>query len=522
MYNFGGNQRHGISRKIPTRDYLPNDKFQPYSVEVRAVSQDANPAQYTVNNAGDYLDLKIGNPDITISGTHTYEFDYVVTNGLKRIDRQTSTLNVGDVDFYWDVIGSEWDVPIENASAVITVPGMPKQYHCTYGPNGSKTNCPIESDQNIVRLSAPHALNAFEAMTVAIQMDASSFAGLAAPVVEDVPTSFVQNAKKMLPYSLALGVTASLVIIFLAIRRRQGVAKVLIQDFIRFEPPAGLRPAELQAAWRGRVDAKGLTATLLDLSVRGVVALNLQDKHLVVTARDLSKPMSEWETSVVTVVLHGSQSAVLDSYREDIAVAVTSASNKLVDDAVGKKYRSSEASRPRRMFIVLARVFGVGLLASFALGGSPYFVLVAGLAVFGLVASIISIFIVPIEQTKESADFLGQVQGFQKLLNTDAAQDRREYAQRSGLDPAGIFATMLPYAVIYELDKSWCAAFPDLTPVQLNNYGLAFVDTSHMSRSLQSASQGISDSMTAPSSSGSGGDGGSSGGGGGGGGGGSW
>jgi len=167
---------------------------------------------------------------------------------------------------------------------------------------------------------------------------------------------------------------------------------------------------------------------------------------------------------------------------------------------------------------VLARIFGVALIASFAWGSSEFFSLIGGFVGFGLLGSLISIYVVPAEQTKESADFLGQVEGFRKFLDTDAAEDRREFAQRSGLDPSGVFATMLPYAVIYELDKSWCAAFPDLTPAQLNNYGLAFVDTSHMSHSLRDASQAMAASMTSPSSDSSGG----AGGGGGGGGGGSW
>jgi len=522
VYNFGENQRHGIFRKIPKRDYLPNDKFQPYSVEVKDVSQDANPAKYTISNSGDYLDLKIGSPDVTVSGTHTYKFDYVVKNGLKRIHKKTPTLNVGDVDFYWDVIGSEWDVQIAKASAAISFPGIPKKYNCTYGPKGSKNKCPIESNRNIVHVSAPNVLNNFEAMTVAVQVDKNSFTRLAAPVIKDVPVSSAREARKLLPYSLTLGVFTLIVVIFFAVRKRQSVVEIPIQDFVRFEPPAGLSPAELQAAWHGNLDAKGFTATLLDLSVRGVVALTLQGKHLVVTARDLSKPMSDWEASIVKVVLNGSQSALLDQYRADIATAVTTTSNTLVEGAVAKKYRNAQASRPRRMFVGLARVFGVGLIASLVWGSSPFISLVAVFAGFGFFASLISIFMIPKEQTKESADFLGEVYGFQKLLDTDAAEDRREYAQRSGLDPAGIFATMLPYAVIYELEKSWCAAFPDLTPAQLNNYGLPFVDTSDMGRSLETASHALAESMNPPTSSGSGGDGGSSGGGGGGGGGGSW
>jgi len=518
VYNFGSNERHGIRREIPLLDHLPNDRIQDYLLQINKVLQDGRPAQFTQGDAGDYFQLKVGNPNVTISGTHTYTFDYLVTNGLQRATKKTSMLNVGDVSFNWDIIGSRWEVPISNASAVIELPGIPKQLNCTYGAAGSMTKCPVESDQTTVSVTAPEQLDAFEAMSVTIQLDQESFADLAAPIIRDAPAipEIHFNPAKLL--SAGIGALIACIVTFFAIRRRRSVVKFPIQDFVRFEPPAGLKPAELQAAWHGKVDAKGFTATLLDLSVRGVVTLSLLDKHLVVTARDLQKPMAEWEKSMLTVVLHGSPAAMLHTYREDIEVEIRATSGELVESAIANKYRNAQALRQKHTFMVLARIFGVALIASFAWGSSEFFSLIGGFVGFGLLGSLISIYVVPAEQTKESADFLGQVEGFRKFLDTDAAEDRREFAQRSGLDPSGVFATMLPYAVIYELDKSWCAAFPDLTPAQLNNYGLAFVDTSHMSHSLRDASQAMAASMTSPSSDSSGG----AGGGGGGGGGGSW
>jgi len=134
VYNFGENERHGIRRDIPQLDHLPNGKVQPYSLEINKVSQDGRFAQFTQGDTGDYLQLKVGNPDVTMSGTHTYTFDYLVTNGLQRVTKKTSTLNVGDISFNWDIIGSGWEVPISHASAVIELPGIPKQLNCTYAP----------------------------------------------------------------------------------------------------------------------------------------------------------------------------------------------------------------------------------------------------------------------------------------------------------------------------------------------------------------------------------------------------
>jgi uncharacterized membrane protein YgcG len=128
--------------------------------------------------------------------------------------------------------------------------------------------------------------------------------------------------------------------------------------------------------------------------------------------------------------------------------------------------------------------------------------------------------ITPRRQTPESALFLAKVDGLRKVLGTDAAASRREFAQRSGLSPDAIFATMLPFAVVFELEDSWIGAFPDLTPDQLVSHGFAVAGMSSMDGLVSSSTSSMSSAMTAPSS-GSGG-GGSSGGGGGGGGGGSW
>ena len=143
---------------------------------------------------------------------------------------------------------------------------------------------------------------------------------------------------------------------------------------------------------------------------------------------------------------------------------------------------------------------------------------------FGLtaLASLISLLRVPLVETPSSAEFKSAAYGFRKLLDTDAAAGRREYANRSGLAPAAVFATLLPFAVVFELDEAWSAAFPDLTNEQLNAYGLGFAGTVGIHNLVETSMKSVGVATTDPSKSGSGAGGGSAGGGGGGGGGGSW
>jgi len=131
--------------------------------------------------------------------------------------------------------------------------------------------------------------------------------------------------------------------------------------------------------------------------------------------------------------------------------------------------------------------------------------------------------ITPRTETVQSAQFLAKVEGLKKVLGTDTSESRREFAHKLGLPDIAIFATMLPYAVIFDLNEAWSQGFPDLTPEELRRYGFFAENAYIWSYLVSDFGRGIRTATTPPSrSSSSGFSGGSAGGGGGGGGGGSW
>ncbi len=195
----------------------------------------------------------------------------------------------------------------------------------------------------------------------------------------------------------------------------------------------------------------------------------------------------------------------------------------LVDEQESAGRRNPRGDEPDRRWRGLGAVafalLAVGVVSVFI--DQPFLASVALTAGVGaLIGFFVARAITPRSQTEQSALFLAKVDGFRKVLGTDAAAARREFAQRSGLSPDAIFATMLPFAVVFGLESSWIGAFPDLSPDQLVSHGFYVGSIASMDSLVSSGTSSISSAMTAPSS-GSGG-GGSSGGGGGGGGGGSW
>jgi uncharacterized membrane protein YgcG len=284
----------------------------------------------------------------------------------------------------------------------------------------------------------------------------------------------------------------------------------------------------MSAAWEGRkgsTDPRALLATLLDLAARRWINIATDDDgDLTVTWIGTgATPLAPWEESVVGAVLKGQPASTLSGYDKQLTTLWGQSLRELVSEQEAVGRRNPRGDEPDQRWRWLALIgfplLVVGFLSIFI--EQPFITAVAfTLGVGALIGFVVARAITPRNQTEQSARFLAQVAGFEKVLGTDAAAARREFAQRSGLSAAAIFATMLPFAVIFRLESSWIGAFPDLSADELVSHGFYVSNIGAMDHLVSSGTSSMSSAMTAPSS-GSGG-GGSSGGGGGGGGGGSW
>ena len=55
--------------------------------------------------------IKIGDPDTTITGEHTYVIGYTVQRGINFFEKHD--------EIYWNATGNEWNVPIHQAKAIV-------------------------------------------------------------------------------------------------------------------------------------------------------------------------------------------------------------------------------------------------------------------------------------------------------------------------------------------------------------------------------------------------------------------
>jgi uncharacterized membrane protein YgcG len=531
-YDFESEYRHGIFRDIPVYDETLTGQRRSYGVTTNGVTMDGAPVPWTTSQDGAFLNVRIGDPNQTITGPHTYVVDYTVTDALRVITADDAAdplmppaVSAGDVELYWDFIGTGWDVWIASAKATVTGPGDPLSAICYSGSAGSDARCPSAIVTSLA-LMGPVALDAGQAMTGAVVYPAAAFTS--------VPR---ENTSQGLPSSPVVGLlgglipAALLVVVPIALataRRRADAGAPVPGAPPQYSPPDGLTPAELTAAWQGRkgtVDSRVLVATLLDLAARRWVNVSTDPGgDLTVTwVGGGSPPRAPWEEALVGAILKGQTSATLSGYDKQLATEWGDSFRELVQAQEANGRRNPRGDRPDQRWRGLGAVGALLILAGFLslFIQQPFITAMAFTAGIGaLIGFFVARAITPRQQTPQSARFLAEVDGFRVVLGTDAAASRREFAQRSGLSADAIFATMLPFAVVFELESSWIGAFPDLSPDQLVSHGFYVGSVASMDSLVSSGTSSMSSAMTAPSS-GSGG-GGFSGGGGGGGGGGSW
>ena len=109
---------HGIHRTIPIEYPGPDGTNYELFLKVTSISDGAGGVlKYDSSTSNGTRDLKIYIPD-AIDATRTVEIVYDVRNGTRFFDSHD--------EFYWNVTGNDWPVPIDHAAATVRFPGTPR------------------------------------------------------------------------------------------------------------------------------------------------------------------------------------------------------------------------------------------------------------------------------------------------------------------------------------------------------------------------------------------------------------
>lgn len=518
-------QRHGIYRDIPTRYEDENGGRFVIPVKVASVGYGNGTAvPYGIESNSYGVRVKIGDPNRTITGVHTYVIVYSARGALRYYQDHD--------ELYWNVTGTAWQVPIRRAVATVrlpeNIPGDRLALKCFTGAQGSTSqDCLSNRKGNTAEFAANDALT----------------------VVVGWPPGLVARLEpeKISPLASVWPVFIPILTLVWLIRRwwkqgRDAAGRDTLM--VQYDPPDKLTPAELGVLIDEKADLHDISATIVDMAVRGYIKIReVEVKGLLSVSKDfefeLRKPfledaaLKEHEKRVLTTIFSSSPAGTnirLQTLKNayEFNTTLPKIKHDLYASSVANGYFPEDPDVIRGKYVgmgVLCLI--IGFLAAVFVGGyfEPLTVNVfAGSVVVSGVFFLIFAPMMPRRTEKGTAAFEHAV-GFQEYLEK-AEKYRLEWQEKEKA-----FEFFLPYAMVFGVVAQWTKAFKDMDMKPPDWYeGSAFaaghfnaVSFGSMMRSLDSSVGQAMSAKPQQSSGGSGfGGGGHSGGGGGGGGGGSW
>lgn len=433
-------------------------------------------------------------------------------------------------ELYWNVTGNNWSMFIDSLRARVVLPDnlQPTRVAVYTGYKGSNANdAAIERDGNEVGFISRHPLYPYAGMTLAVGWPAGHIAGR--------PSWLHEQLMQIVGWFPLL---FPLLVFIFAYRRWDLYGRDPTEGsyVVRYEPVSGASPGELGTLVDNTADMPDVTATLVDLAVRGYIHITeLKESHLLGLVKstdyqfDILKKRSEWndlkahELSYLDAL---SQCAPSDAYslkmselKDRFYKFLPEIKNSIYDELVQAEYYNERPDRAK------AKAWGIAVLVTFILGGFTILSLSRGFVLFEpaalVIATVLSLVILAVfaqimpARTVAGARARENALGFREFLSR-VEEDRF----RRMITSPELFEKYLPYAMAFGVEDNWANAFKDIYREPPQWYtGTGRFDSVSFGHTISDMSSAAASTMaSSPSSSGSGG-GGSSGGGSGGGGG---
>ena len=554
-YDMGGVQHHGLERIIPIVQYIKDPstgvkKYLNYDFKFLEAAEDGNAnAPYTVSGKenGQVIVVRIGDANVTKTGIHTYRLRY----SFGPITRRD---NVADYISY-NIVGFDWPIPVREVTATMTLqkPPILSQTYCYTGTSGSKaSDCSVDILGNTVRVESRSPLAIGETISMEVDYPVGTFAnvlGLAeqpSAKYADTDTSGgdLGSMKTVLWFMLIFFIMLVIGLIrFVVSKFREWTYKRKQTVIAHYESPDKLKPAEIGLLSDKAAGNRELTATLVDIAIRGYIRIReIKPKSFWSGAqyefeilKDLTG-LEKYELSVLSLVfvktpLAKGSKAVLKREANYAREGILKTINEELKDRLEQKgyflprkfwkkqQKAAGKIHPRTMTIITI-VGTIGLFIGLIIYLNGNFRIAEMLLYFGIAAMAL-FFMRPARYTKLGYEQWAKVKGFEQFM-TVTEKDRMKFENAPEKTPA-LFNKLLPYAIALGVEKKWANQFADisLTAAQTGWYvgSTPYLNSTMLANDLNSSfvsSMSSTMGTSGSSMSGGGGAGGAGGGGGGG------
>lgn len=269
--------RHGIVRDIPTEYTVFREDGSYTDCKVTVKVGDVT-ERNSVTYISGYKSIKIGNANRTITGPKTYEINYDILLPKDPLK--------GKDEFYYNVIGTEWDTQIANVSFTIN---MPKEFDAsklgaTWGEfnHDNVTDINMEVNGNTITgsLVPERILQPREGLTVRSELPEGYF-------VPRKENNIFRIVRVAIP-------TICVVIAFLmwvVVGRDEKTV-----DVMEFTPPDDMNSLEIAFLYKGEVKSNDVISLLIYLANEGYLKItNVTSSGIFKTEKFMIEKLKEYD-----------------------------------------------------------------------------------------------------------------------------------------------------------------------------------------------------------------------------------
>lgn len=440
----------GIYRVIPIRAY-DNRK-----IIVSNFTASENIAKIEKNN--DAVSYVLGSFDRYLTGTHKYNICYTYDVGSDRND--------GFDAFYYNLIGTSWDVPINNVEFKITFPEATflsldnvKFYKGLYGET-IEDGITYKIQDNVI-VGETKNLRGGEALTSLVSLSDGYF----------------QNARILVPTETIVLIVLIAVLVVLLVYMIVSYAKTphsrFLTPVVSAYPEEGITPLDARYLYKKTSDSLAISGAILNFAENGFIKIEFNEKKSVLSKdeiilhkiKDADDSFTREENVLFDTLFKKGNYVNITDGSLNLGETVSTIKGMLSSlYSVGDKamYEKASVSKKHRfvLFIVLEILLSLGVLFASLLGFlglyAPSYLRLASFVVF-----VISICIeIPLSiKVKARTEYYSKV-----LENLIGLKDFIETVEKEKLetlideDPHYFYKT-LSYAIPLECEKKWTKKF---------------------------------------------------------------